>query len=693
MNVKQRQVFTELRKWCLDKVAGKSVDPFNLFLTGGAGTGKSHIIKAFHYEARRLLIPLTENPDDITVLLVAYTGTAAFNIGGQTIHSAFNVRVNTGRMKSSTKYDMLGEDLLTALRAKYKHLHIIIIDEVSMVGKKMLCTITQRLVQITRTNASFGNVSILAVGDFYQIPPVGDAALYKSDRGELCESPWSTFEKWNLTEVMRQKDDLQYARLLNRLRTRRKEEAMDPEDDQLLLTRCTPPENIPPDILHIFPRNAEVGRHNEKMLHKMNQEIIMIDAADVAVISGDKQQRKTPASQANTMLQSHLEIAKDARVMLTTNLNVADGFSNGVLGTVVDIIQGKQPLNQPESIIVKFDNDNVGKNLRQQNPGRLGKDVVIIKPHTEQFRYQGSSITRHQYPLKLAWACTIHKTQGMTLDSAAISLKHTFLAGMAYVALSRVSSLSGLYLIDYDKQDVYCEPHVMEVMTNMQCADMKMMPLLIPIRDNTKITIVSQNVHSIQKHLCDIKCHPELMQADILVFSESWLSVNESNAILVIEGFKPPMRCDRPSGSGRGGIILYLKETVLQYTMYSIPKVPGIESIMIEADGLMVVGVYRSPTTLCSTLNAHLDDILGAVSPEIPVVVCGDFNIDIASKPHDIQISALNTFKQMINDTTFGYGLHRSLLDHIYIRNCRATRSGVLSTYFSDHDPTYIQLQ
>ena len=96
---------------------------------------------------------------------------------------------------------------------------------------------------------------------------------------------------------------------------------------------------------------------------------------------------------------------------------------------------------------------------------------------------------------------------------------------------------------------------------------------------------------------------------------------------------------------------------------------------------------------LCSTLNAHLDDLLGAVSPETPVVVCGDFNIDIASKPHDIQISALNTFKQMINDTTFGYGLHRSLLDHIYIRNCHATRSGVLTTYFSDHDPTYIQIQ
>ena len=597
-------------------------------------------------------------------------------------------------MKSSTKYDALGENLLTALRAKYKCLQIIIIDEVSMVGKKMLHTISQRLVQITRNKSVFGNISILAVGDFYQIPPVGDTALYRDDRGELYESPWSTFKKWNLTEVMRQKDDLRYAELLNRLRTTKKDEAMDSVDFQLLMTRRIPREDIPLDILHMFPRNAEVSHHNEMMLHKINEEIIRIDAADISVRSGDTQQRKTPAAQPNAMLQSHLQISKNARIMLTTNVNVSDGLSNGVLGTVVDIIKGRQPLNQPESIIVKFDNDNVGRNLRQNNPARLGKDVVIIKPHTEQFRYQGLSITRHQYPLKLAWACTIHKTQGMTLAAAAISLRHTFLAGMAYVALSRVSSLSGLYLVDCDEQNLYCEPHVMEVMKRMQCADMKMMPLLMHLLgDNTRITIIAQNIHSVQKHMYDIKNHPEFMKADVLAFSESWLSTQDSNANIMIEGFKPPIRCDRPSGSGRGGVIVYLKETVLDYATYTIPQVTGIESITVKVDGVIVVVVYKSPATSSSTLNTHLQAVLDGIGTDIPLVVCGDFNIDILSSPYEIKISALKSFKQVINGATFGYGTHQSLLDHMYIKNCNASHSGVLSTYFSDHDPTYILIQ
>lgn len=216
MNIKQRQIFTEVRKWCSKKATGENVEPFHIFLSGGAGSGKSHVIKAVQYEAKKLLTPLTDSADEVTVLLVAYTGTAAFNIGGQTIHSAFNVRVNTSRMRASSKYDALGEDLLTSLRAKYKHLQIVIVDEVSMVGKKMLHTMSERLAQIKRCNAPFGNVSILAVGDFYQIPPVGDSPLYKDDNASICVSPWHKFTLWNLTEIMRQKDDQTYAMALNR---------------------------------------------------------------------------------------------------------------------------------------------------------------------------------------------------------------------------------------------------------------------------------------------------------------------------------------------------------------------------------------------------------------------------------------------------------------------------------------------
>ena len=89
LNVKQKQVFYKIRQWCLDKTIGKHIKPFNVFVTGGAGTGKSHLIKAIYYEATRLFARMMENPDDVSVLLTAPTGVAAFNINGATIHNAF----------------------------------------------------------------------------------------------------------------------------------------------------------------------------------------------------------------------------------------------------------------------------------------------------------------------------------------------------------------------------------------------------------------------------------------------------------------------------------------------------------------------------------------------------------------------------------------------------------------------------
>lgn len=247
-----------------------------------------------------------------------------------------------------------------------------------------------------------------------------------------------------------------------------------------------------------------------EMLHDVCQNITTIAAADI-MVKGNKQ-RKTPINQANTLLTGHLDIAVNARVMLTTNLDVSDGLSNGVVGTVTQISLRKSPFNQPESICVQFDNKAVGRSTRLQNPHSIGSDVVLIKPHAERFRFEGSLITRYQYPLKLAWACTVHKTQGMTLESAAVSLKNTFLAGMAYVAMSRVSSLAGLYLKDFEDKYVYCDKEVTQSMSRMPSLDISSMPLVKCIAQPVKLTLVAQNIHSINKHLEDVTNHPELMR-------------------------------------------------------------------------------------------------------------------------------------------------------------------------------------
>lgn len=133
LNIKQKQVFYKVRDWCIKKKNGQHPDPFHVFITGGAGTGKSHVIKCIFYEATRLMAQICDNPDDQTVLLTAPAGTAAFNINGLTIHSALGI------FKSlSFDHALLSEDKLNSLRSKLENLQILIIDEISMVNKRLL---------------------------------------------------------------------------------------------------------------------------------------------------------------------------------------------------------------------------------------------------------------------------------------------------------------------------------------------------------------------------------------------------------------------------------------------------------------------------------------------------------------------------------------------------------------------------
>ncbi|XP_072015048.1 uncharacterized protein [Amphiura filiformis] len=133
LNDKQQQLFKHVHQWCIKKANGENPEPFRIFLSGGAGTGKSHVIKCIRYHAQKLFAPLTESPDDTTVLVVAHMGTAAFNIEGQTICSTFNYST-----QAPNNYRPLCEDTLNTLRSKLQHVQILIIDEISMVSKKQL---------------------------------------------------------------------------------------------------------------------------------------------------------------------------------------------------------------------------------------------------------------------------------------------------------------------------------------------------------------------------------------------------------------------------------------------------------------------------------------------------------------------------------------------------------------------------
>ncbi|XP_062567926.1 uncharacterized protein LOC134230168 [Saccostrea cucullata] len=211
LNVKQREFFNHVVQWVKTKK-----EPIYTFLSGGAGVGKSVLIRALYQALHRYLCSTEgENPDDIRILLCAYTGKAAYNIGGATIASAFHQKINQSQQS-------LHSDELNTFRTKYQNLKVIIIDEISMVGNRSLALIDSRLQLLTGIKKPFGGISIIAVGDFFQLKPVMDRWIFQDlnhDAQVLASNLWKEhFSIFELDEIMRQKDDIEFAQLLNRLR-------------------------------------------------------------------------------------------------------------------------------------------------------------------------------------------------------------------------------------------------------------------------------------------------------------------------------------------------------------------------------------------------------------------------------------------------------------------------------------------
>ncbi|XP_063442041.1 uncharacterized protein LOC134722357 [Mytilus trossulus] len=467
LNVKQRRILYKVRDWCIQKANGKTPEPLHLFITGGAGTGKSHLIKCIQYEATRILAQTTNNPDDLTVLLTAPTGTAAFNIHGLTIHSALGI------FKSlSPDHATLSEDKINSLRSKLEHLQILIIDEISMVNKKLLFFVHERLRQVKKRpdNCLFGGVSIIAVGDFYQLPPVRTKRvdkLYVDDPSNPSNQLWNgLFEIAELDEIMRQREDGMFAELLNRLRVKQKNESLS-SSDKKTLQHCFG--DSPDEALHIYSTNAEVDTFNKEMIMKQCTESKLIEAQDFQKdkTSGKLTLKKVHCLKSDVCLPISILLAEGARVMLIKNEDTADGLVNGVMGTVISI-KDFSPNSLPSIIYVHFDNERVGRNAKVQKL-ISGKHCVGLKPSSEDIPL--SNCVRKQFPLKLAWACTIHKVQGLTVEECVVDLNKCFTYGQAYVALSRVTSKSGLHIesIEAEKIDkkIFCDPDIVKGVSEM----------------------------------------------------------------------------------------------------------------------------------------------------------------------------------------------------------------------------------
>jgi len=392
----------------------------NIFLTGKAGTGKTTFLKTLRQNTSKRMV------------IVAPTGVAAINAGGVTIHSFFQVSFGPfieGGENSKEDVFKITRDKKEIIRS----LDLLVIDEISMVRADLLDAIDSRLrkLRYNKRNQPFGGVQLLMIGDLQQLPPV-----CKEEEWRLLEFVYRTpyffsskalqktnFITINLQQVFRQKDQ-NFINILNKIRNNQVDEKLietlndrnnvdyDPNSDDAYVILCT--------------HNFQANRINENKLKQIDNESYTF----TAIVEGDFPESSYPN-------EFELELKLDAQVMFIKNDIGSPSqrkYYNGKIGRIVEInedsifVRGK---GDTQNIEVKKD---VWNNYKYKiNDETNAIDEIVMGTFT-------------QYPIKLAWAITIHKSQGLTFEKVIIDSNKSFAAGQVYVALSRCKSLEGIIL-------------------------------------------------------------------------------------------------------------------------------------------------------------------------------------------------------------------------------------------------------
>jgi hypothetical protein len=408
-----------------------------LIVNGTAGTGKSHTIAAISHAI----------PHNV-LIRAAFTAKAAFIIKGSTLHLAFNLPVENG----SKRFKPLTGRALKALQEKFKDVKIVIIDEYSMVSQPMLGKIDFRLREATGIAKPFGGISLNLVGDPGQLPPVAAPSLFSYSTQAFANEGFCAYRSFKkvitLKESCRQivvpgdEPQSQFLQALNGIRGG----TCSQEHWKYLCTRA--PQRIAnfqdnfKDAIHLYSTNEKVKDWNLKKLKDLKKPIVLMKA-----INHPKSARNL-SSDFFRGLENEIFLAIGAQVTLTTNLNPQWGLTNGVKGTIVDIIFRDDSCpnkDQPSFLVVHFP-DYIGPQFFQTRPEYNNYlPIASICISSDDFRFK-----RTQFPLCLSYALTIHKSQGQTLDKVVVDIgQKEITAGMTFVALSRVRHISNLAVMDF----------------------------------------------------------------------------------------------------------------------------------------------------------------------------------------------------------------------------------------------------
>lgn len=528
-----------------------SNDPFYCFLSGGAGVGKSYVTKALYQAALKYYN--TRAGDDfhqVKVLMLAPTGKAAYNIKGNTLHSALAIPA----CQSLRDYKLLDSSRLNTLRCQLGGVKLIYIDEISMVGNTMFnVQINNRLKDIKGSNDDFGGVSIIAIGDLFQLQPVMDGYIFKdldnSAYSILAPNLWQKhFKMFELHEIMRQRESKVFAEILNRLREgnhtvndilKLKERIFD-ENSQL---------NFLMDIPHLFIQNKMVNDFNERVHHAAKGEKYTIKSQDSVIGANsselrDKIMKQIPDDPRKTkQIVSNLHLAEGERTELAMNVRTEDDMTNGA-GNVVKKVQLHQK-DKPSGIIwVLFDHAAVGEKTRRDNKHLNVQGIqstwTPIKPITTQFavgRNRTAQVVRKQFPLRPAAAKTIHRSQGDTERRIVVNFATArAIPHIHYVGLTRVTTIEELHITNLCENKIAVSPDVkteMKRLRNSGHLNLSVLPLYSA--NSIPLKICYLNTRSLHRHIEDIHRDLNYSSTDVNIFSETRFTHSDQDSMYTID--------------------------------------------------------------------------------------------------------------------------------------------------------------
>ena len=437
----------------------------NVFLTGSAGSGKTYTLNQYinYLRARRVPVAVT-----------ASTGIAATHMNGTTIHSWSGIGI---------KDELSDRDLTNLSRKQFladrlKDTAVLIIDEISMLHAKQLNLVNQVLKHVRKNDAAFGGIQVVVAGDFFQLPPIGSKGESNREKFAFMSEAWldAKFHICYLSEQHRQVSEaanggLDLDDILNQIR--RQEVTF----EAIAALEATYDQDVDIKRTRLYTHNLNVNKINDKELAALEGETMRFEAT----ATGDSKLVETLKKTVRT--QDELILKVGAKVMFIKN-NTELGVSNGTMGELIGFAAVKidDSKDTSDDLIEDTAQDAIAKNTKNKakkdkeskekpkdkkpttqkmpvvrlNSGR----EVIAEPEEWIIEDETGDVLASylQVPLCLAWAITIHKSQGMTLEAAEIDLSRTFELGQGYVALSRLKSLAGLQLLGMNDMSLQLDP-------------------------------------------------------------------------------------------------------------------------------------------------------------------------------------------------------------------------------------------